>query len=81
MLWARPLVVVIDKFSASASEIFAGAIQDYRRGLIVGDHVHARQRNRAKPARSGQPTFPASQSAAARRSQNHHAAVLSPERR
>jgi carboxyl-terminal processing protease len=29
--------VVISKFSASASEIFAGAIQDYRRGLIVGD--------------------------------------------
>ena len=31
-----PLVVVIDRFSASASEIFAGAIQDYRRGVIVG---------------------------------------------
>jgi carboxyl-terminal processing protease len=36
--WSGPLVVVIDKFSASASEIFAGAIQDYGRGLIVGDH-------------------------------------------
>ncbi|TAL39193.1 MAG: hypothetical protein EPN93_02310 [Spirochaetes bacterium] len=31
-----PLVVLIDKFSASASEIFAGAIKDYRRGIIVG---------------------------------------------
>jgi carboxyl-terminal processing protease len=35
--WGGPLVVVISKFSASASEIFAGAIQDYGRGLIVGD--------------------------------------------
>ena len=35
--WKGPLVVVISKFSASASEIFAGAIQDYNRGLIVGD--------------------------------------------
>lgn len=35
--WEGPLVVLTSKFSASASEIFAGAIQDYRRGLIVGD--------------------------------------------
>jgi carboxyl-terminal processing protease len=35
--WNGPLVVLISKFSASASEIFAGAIQDYGRGLIVGD--------------------------------------------
>ena len=32
-----PLVVMINRLSASASEIFAGAIQDYERGLIVGD--------------------------------------------
>ena len=36
--WAGPLVVLTSKFSASASEILAGAIQDYGRGLIVGDH-------------------------------------------
>ncbi|NLY03040.1 MAG: carboxy terminal-processing peptidase [Rhodopirellula sp.] len=37
--WEGPLVVLISKFSASASEILAGAIQDYGRGLIVGDHA------------------------------------------
>ena len=37
--WDGPLVVVISKFSASASEILAGAIKDYGRGLIVGDHA------------------------------------------
>ncbi|MEX0978039.1 MAG: carboxy terminal-processing peptidase [Pirellulales bacterium] len=35
--WNGPLVVLTSKFSASASEIFAGAIQDYKRGIIVGD--------------------------------------------
>jgi len=37
MVWKGPLVVVTSKFSASASEILAGAIQDYHRGLIIGD--------------------------------------------
>ena len=32
-----PLVVMINRHSASASEIFAGAIKDYERGIIVGD--------------------------------------------
>jgi carboxyl-terminal processing protease len=32
-----PLLILQNRFSASASEIFAGAIQDYKRGLIVGE--------------------------------------------
>ena len=39
IVWKGPLVVMISKFSASASEILAGAIQDYKRGLIIGDHA------------------------------------------
>lgn len=39
MAWSGPLVVVTSKLSASASEILAGAIQDYRRGIVVGDDM------------------------------------------
>ncbi len=39
VVWEKPLVVLTSRLSASASEIFAGAIRDYGRGLVVGDET------------------------------------------
>ena len=40
--WSGPLGVLVDRFSASASEIFAGAIQDYGRGIIMGTQTYGK---------------------------------------
>ena len=40
--WSGPLAVLTDRFSASASEIFAGAIQDYGRGIILGNTTYGK---------------------------------------
>ena len=42
LFYAGPLAVLVDRNSASASEIFAGAIQDYQRGIIVGEPTYGK---------------------------------------
>ena len=40
--WEKPLAILVDRYSASASEILAGAIQDYERGIIIGDQTYGK---------------------------------------
>jgi carboxyl-terminal processing protease len=42
VLYDGPLAVMVNEFSASASEIFAAAIQDYKRGLIIGSDTYGK---------------------------------------
>ena len=40
--YSGPLAILVDRFSASATEIFSGAIQDYGRGLILGTQTYGK---------------------------------------
>ncbi|TZF80900.1 tail-specific protease [Pedobacter sp. BS3] len=40
--YSGPLGIMVDRFSASASEIFSGAIQDYGRGIIIGNQTYGK---------------------------------------
>lgn len=41
-IFSKPIVIIVNSFSASASELFAGAMQDYNRAIIVGSTTYGK---------------------------------------
>ena len=78
--WDGPLVVLINKLSASASEIFAGVIKDYGRGLIIGDASTFGKGTVQSIVQIGDHTAPP-RSQEPRRPEADHPAVLPSQRR
>jgi carboxyl-terminal processing protease len=60
VMYSGPLAVMVDELSASASEIFAAAIQDYHRGIIIGSSTYGKgtvQRNVSLDPQAENPFF------------------------